>query len=100
MTDLKNILSDGTKASDPSNSLLYDFSEGSASATFYFRQFKVENVAKLKEDGSTGTIPPEMVSIMELFRTKLHTEAILVELGGSWHQNRSGDPYRYFSNYF
>jgi ubiquinone/menaquinone biosynthesis C-methylase UbiE len=81
---------------------VYDFSESGASMDFYNDQFSNsstsgENPEILPE--ALSTVPIEMKTVVEFLQANLTQEAVVIELGGSKFQRRSGFPFYFFNNY-
>lgn len=93
----ENILIDSS--TKESNRKLYNYSEKSESAKFYFNQFsKNENVeSNLQPDYSK--VPAEMKELMAFLKENAPKDGVIVELGGSKYQHRSGYPNYTFPNY-
>lgn len=102
---LKNIIQE-KYFSKLGKQLVFNFLENSdKNAVFYNEQFKKETelaekkseilqpIKSLERDKTIDEIPI-------LLQKKLHSDAILIELGGSVYQQRSGNLYQKFKNYF
>lgn len=82
-----------------SDSKLYNFIEKSASADFYNNQFLSDNLPNKEENPDFSKSPVEMQELMNFLRENVDSNAIIIELGGSRHQRRSGYPNYIFNNY-
>jgi len=94
---LASILIDNGKLN--SGLKLIDYSVTSDSASFYQNQFNEEssNFELLEPDYSK--VPIEMKDLMAFLKENVDDNAIVVELGGSKYQHRSGFPNFTFKNY-
>lgn len=79
---------------------IYNYVQKSASSDFYADQFS-ENVSLplKKSQPDYSNVPKEMLEAMTFFKDRLHKNAIIIELGGSKYQNRSGYPNYIYENY-
>lgn len=78
---------------------LYDYLERSDSAEFYNKQFLGAETGGVPETPDFSKVPKEMAEIMTFLKKHVPKEAVIVELGGSKHQRRSGYPNHYFEQY-
>jgi SAM-dependent methyltransferase len=91
------------------NHLIYNFLNESESAKFYNELFseehqKVDSLLlldehkkKWKSQQNAYLIMDEVVSFLE---KNLHSDSVVIELGGGIYQSRSGNAYRRFDNYY
>lgn len=82
-----------------SGSKLYNFIKKSASADFYNNQFLSDNLPAKEENPDFSKTPHEMQELMNFLNKNINKNAIIVELGGSRFQRRSGYPNYIFENY-
>jgi ubiquinone/menaquinone biosynthesis C-methylase UbiE len=86
------------------NKKTYSYSKITDSFTFYYdqydgnRQFNIGSGINKKEDLTTA--PKEMIDAVSFLQSNLPKDAVVIELGGSKYQGRSGFPYVVFDNYF
>ena len=102
MNTIQELLSDLPNSVDGRNKKVYNYSNDSASFSFYTNQFEGENDFEIgsaikKEDLSES--PLEMRQIMDDLKSLVSEDAVIVELGGSKFQRRSGFPYSFYKNY-
>ena len=81
------------------NLKLYNYSESSDSANFYQNQFSTDAVMSKEEKPDFSKVPKEMNELMAFLKKNVDEDAIVVELGGSRYQHRSGYPNHVFKNY-
>jgi ubiquinone/menaquinone biosynthesis C-methylase UbiE len=94
---IENILIDPTSL-DP-NLKLYNYSEISDSANFYQNQFSTGAGKPKEEKPDFSKVPKEMNELMLFLKNRVDENAIVLELGGSRYQHRSGYPNYIFKNY-
>ena len=102
-TELKRLLKTEPFSIHGRNEKVYSFSKGSESFDFYTNQFNGENAFKIGSGIKTEDIndsPNEMIELISFLEKNMDKESIILELGGSKYQRRSGFPYAFFSNYF
>ena len=84
------------------NNKVYSFSKDSKSFDFYTDQFKSKNTFEVgsgvKEEDLSKS-PKEMIEVISFLKKIISEKSIIIELGGSKHQRRSGFPYSFFKNY-
>jgi SAM-dependent methyltransferase len=88
---------------DGRNEKVYSFSEDSESFDFYTDQFKGENSFEIGsgvQKENLNNSPKEMIEVISFLQKNVDVKSIIIELGGSKHQRRSGFPYAFFNNYF
>lgn len=78
---------------------LYNYVEKSASSDFYYNQFLENGIPTSNESPDFSKVPTEMNEAMDFFKKRLSKDSIVVELGGSRYQHRSGYPHHFFDNY-
>lgn len=78
---------------------LYNYSEKSESADFYYNQFFKNEVTQKEAQPIFDKVPLEMKEAMAFFKDNLNSDAVVVELGGSKYQHRSGYPNYVYKNY-
>ena len=79
---------------------IYNYVQKSPSSDFYANQFYKNDSLPVKNDQPDFTnVPKEMAEVMAFFKDRLQKDAIIIELGGSRYQNRSGYPNYIFENY-
>jgi ubiquinone/menaquinone biosynthesis C-methylase UbiE len=84
------------------NKKVYNFSKESDSFDFYDNQFDGDNqfeIGSAVKEEDLKKSPKEMIAAVSYLRENIDIESIVVELGGSRHQRRSGFPYHFFPNY-
>lgn len=88
--------------------LFFDFSTESDSADFYNKMTLggTSPIAEVKEkikseviSRDKGDTPPQTKAIVDKIRKRLDPESVVLELGGGFHQRRSGYLYQHFANY-
>lgn len=94
---IENILIDTTTL-EP-NLKLYNYSESSDSANFYQNQFSKGSEKQKEETPDFNKVPKEMNELISFLKKNVDENAIVVELGGSRYQHRSGYPNHFFKNY-
>lgn len=77
---------------------IYNYHEDSPSASFYADQF-VGGIKVNEDIPDLNKAPQEMRELINFLRAHIPKEAIVLELGGSKHQRRSGYPNSIFENY-
>jgi ubiquinone/menaquinone biosynthesis C-methylase UbiE len=103
--EITNILKSEPKFKLGRNSKAFDYSSNlkSGSFEFYNDQFTMadqfEIGSAIKEEDINES-PQEMIEAISFFQNNLNPDSVLVELGGSKFQRRSGFPYSIFNNYF
>lgn len=82
--------------------LTLDYTIETHSSIFYNRQFSGNEISINEPDSHVKLTdaPTEMQNIIHFLQKNLHSEAIVMEIGGSKFQRRSGFPYYFFENYF
>lgn len=78
---------------------LYNFHIDSESAEFYSKQFSNVSGYIKEEKPDFSLVPNEMKEVIDFLKLNLPKEAIVLELGGSKYQHRSGYPGYFFENY-
>lgn len=104
---LKSILLKRKDISD-SELLVHDFSEKTEAAEFYHKQFYSDNSEynsikinrELLQSKTMEGVPAESKIIVDLIRNHINEDSIIIEIGGSVHQRRSGFATHHFNNYF
>lgn len=106
MEFISSLLAKEPAAIQGRNKKVFDYSSASDSFDFYHDQFtgKADEEsfkigAKLSEEVSLAQAPVEMQAIIAYLQKQIDEEAVVVELGGSKHQRRSGFPFKFFKNY-
>lgn len=94
---IENILMDISPLE--SNLKLYNYSEVSDSAKFYQNQFSGSGSNVKEAIPDFKKVPKEMAELMNFLKKHVDENAIVLELGGSRYQNRSGYPNYTFKNY-
>lgn len=94
---MNSILSDPSAKADGLK--LYNYVERSASSEFYASQFSGNEVIEKAPAPDYTLVPAEMNETMAFFKQRLNEDAIVVELGGSRYQHRSGYPCFTYKNY-
>ena len=100
---IENLLKYPPSSIEGRNKKVYNYSNESESFNFYSDQFKGDSnfeigVSVKKENIAES--PKEMQEIIEFLKRNTSQNSIVIEIGGSKHQRRSGFPYSIFSNYF
>lgn len=98
--DLLNIKPNSIEAR---NKKTYCYSKESNSFTFYNNQFNGDrqfNIGSGIQKEDLKTAPNEMIDAITFLQSNLPKDAVVIEIGGSKHQRRSGFPYTIFDNYF
>ena len=92
-TELKRLLKTEPFSIHGRNEKVYSFSKGSESFDFYTNQFNGENAFKIGSGIKTEDIndsPNEMIELISFLEKNMDKESIILELGGSKYQRRSG----------
>ncbi len=97
VNSLKDILKDNSVPE--SNSKLFNFTEESKSANFYKKQFSSSGNEMKEENPDFSKVPQEMNELISFLKTNVSDDSLIIELGGSRYQHRSGYPNFYFKNY-
>jgi ubiquinone/menaquinone biosynthesis C-methylase UbiE len=87
------------------NKNILDYTIETPSSIFYNKQFnnggKVYEKSNIKtEHVNLSDAPKEIQEIITFLKKNLKQDAVLMEIGGSKFQRRSGFPYHFFENYF
>lgn len=97
-------LKEHPRSLDGRNEKALNFSEDSDSYEFYTKQYQKGKSdfpigLKVKDSENLSDSPVEMQEIINYLRDNISEDKLILELGGSRYQRRSGYPYHFLKNY-